>query len=150
MPVKTHGLSRTPEYQSWSAMHARCYCPSTRSYHCYGGRGIKVCRRWYKFENFLVDMGSRPKGTSLGRINHDANYSPKNCKWEDIRSQAKGHRFYRWRNTKGVYPGHGLFRAVIYFRGEAGQRPIRKHLGYYKTFEEARRVYLAARDRAEV
>ena len=148
--MKTHGLSRTPEFSSWRSMMKRCYYPKTRSYHCYGGRGIKVCKRWHKFENFLADMGKRPKGKSLGRIDHDKNYFQKNCTWATAKEQAQGRRFYRWGNTKGVYRGHGLFRAVIYFRGEPGQRPVRKHLGYYKTFAEARRVYLSARAEAGV
>lgn len=62
-------------------MMVRCYNPKVRNYRLYGGRGILVCRRWRKFENFLVDMGKRPAGTTLDRRDGNKGYNPANCRW---------------------------------------------------------------------
>jgi hypothetical protein len=81
---KTHGHSGynvSREYKSWQAMHQRCTNPKDPSFKWYGGRGIKVCERWSLFENFLEDMGPRPPGTVLDRINPDGNYELSNCQW---------------------------------------------------------------------
>lgn len=69
-------------------MLRRCSYKKGNRWHCYGGKGIKVCRRWYKFENFLADMGERPPETSLERKNNNADYCPSNCMWADKFTQA--------------------------------------------------------------
>lgn len=77
----THGRYATPTYHSWRAMLARCYDKGHRHFSNYGGRGITVCHAWIRFEAFLADMGERPEGTSIDRINGDGNYEPGNCRW---------------------------------------------------------------------
>lgn len=74
------GRSRT--YRTWRAMIGRCEVPSTAKFHNYGGRGIRVCARWRRsFAAFLADMGERPPGKTLDRINGNKNYTPSNCRW---------------------------------------------------------------------
>ena len=66
----------------WNAMKSRCYSRRNKSFPAYGGRGIVVCDRWLEsFENFLADMGCKPDGYSLDRVNNDGNYEPGNCRW---------------------------------------------------------------------
>lgn len=89
---KTHGhsigRSQTSTLMIWNAMHARCSNPKNIRWDQYGGRGITVCSRWAKFENFLADMGERPAGKSIDRKNNDGNYSPDNCVWSDATDQV--------------------------------------------------------------
>lgn len=100
----THGhrVGNTPEYESWSAMLARVRAKSGRRFEDYGARGITVCERWLLFENFLADMGTRPPGTSIDRINNDGNYEPGNCRWATASEQLANQR--RSRKYTNVHP----------------------------------------------
>ncbi len=92
MPGQTHGLSDSPAYASWKSLKQRCLNPRSPSYPRYGGRGIKVCERWNKFENFIADMGERPASTSIDRIDVNGNYEPSNCRWADAKTQNSNKR----------------------------------------------------------
>jgi len=79
----------SPTYRSWVSMRSRCQNPSAPGYkEWYGGKGIKVCKRWNDFVNFLADMGVRPAGHTLDRINSKGNYTPKNCRWATPKVQS--------------------------------------------------------------
>lgn len=82
-----HRQSNSPTYWSWGNMLRRCNDPKSIAFENYGGRGIKVCERWMKFENFYADMGEKPDGYSIDRINNDGNYEPSNCRWADRKTQ---------------------------------------------------------------
>lgn len=88
----THGLTKSRTYSSWQKMKQRCSDPKNNQYANYGGRGISVCDRWMSFENFIEDMGHRPEGTSIDRIDANGNYEPNNCRWSDAKSQARNRR----------------------------------------------------------
>lgn len=88
----TSGRSKSPTYNSWTAMLDRCTRESHPYYSYYGGRGIQVCARWMKFENFLADMGERPESLTLDRIDPDGNYMPENCRWATRKQQRANQR----------------------------------------------------------
>lgn len=97
-----HGMTKTKTYKSWNGMMARCYKPENISYSNYGGRGIRVCRRWHSFTNFLKDMGERNTSTlSLDRKDGNKGYYKANCCWSDRKTQNRNRRGNREITYKG-------------------------------------------------
>lgn len=88
-----HGLSHHPLHNTWRKMKDRCYNPNNQYFHCYGGLGVEVCDRWrFSFPNFLEDMGEKPSGMTLDRIDVGKNYEPDNCRWATAKEQRYNQR----------------------------------------------------------
>lgn len=106
--IKNHrrGQKMSPIYKCWLHMRGRCLTKTDRKYPDYGGRGITICVRWDSFENFYADMGDKPDGLTLGRIDNDGNYEPSNCRWETAEDQAWNRRQRSFQsNNKSGLPG---------------------------------------------
>lgn len=119
MKSRTHGMKRTPTYNSWQSMKSRCYRSKDICFSRYGGRGIKVCSRWENsFENFYDDMGERPEGCTLDRINFDKDYSPENCRWATVQEQQNN------RSSNSLFTYKGRTQNIRAWADEFG-------IGYY-------------------
>jgi hypothetical protein len=142
-----HAFSRdgkaSKEYNSWSGMWARVRGKKDKWILCYVSRGITVCDRWRMFENFLEDMGKRPEGTSLDRINNDGNYEPENCRWATPKQQTDNRRpVVGSSGVHGVHPReNGRWRAVLCSGND------RINIGTFAKIDDAREAYLVARIR---
>lgn len=128
-------MKRDPAYEVWRGMRRRCQEENHPSYYRYGGRGITVCDRWLRsFKEFKKDMGERPEGMELDRIDNDGNYCPENCRWVTHAENMK--------NTSKSRPGKSGISGIYVnrygaFTAEIGARKTRKYLGSSKDFFEA-------------
>ena len=97
----THGMSKTPTYASWQAMKSRCLNTNQKSFLDYGKKGIEICTRWINsFEAFLEDMGERPKGCTLDRIDFTKGYYKENCRWATYHMQSNNRRLSYSKSTR--------------------------------------------------
>lgn len=101
-PSKKHGMSGSRTYLSWTSMMKRCYDKNNNRYKNYGGRGISVCGKWKFFSGFLEDMGARPTGKTIDRINNDGSYCRENCKWSTKIEQMNNRTDNVYIEVKGV------------------------------------------------
>lgn len=134
----THGKTNSPEYSSYSSMVTRCTNKNRNTKENYIDRGIVICKRWKKFENFYKDMGPRPKGTTLDRIDNNKGYYPANCRWATHREQQQNKRSNRyitafgktqavveWSRETGISQFTLYYRMNIGLTGEAVFKSIR-------------------------
>lgn len=98
----THGSSKTKTYKLWAGMKDRCNNPNNSAYFYYGDRGIGYCKAWEFFEAFSKDMGPRPRGATLERLNNNADYSPDNCVWASKTAQANNRRSNKHLTFRGT------------------------------------------------
>lgn len=130
----THGLTGSPEHQSWRGMKARCDNSKSSHYPIYGGRGIKYDESWVDFSVFLHDMGQRPAGTQLDRKDVNGGYNKHNCKWSDLTQQAYNIR----RKSNNVSGRTGVFQHKSgRFIAVITHYKVVKYLGMFDTFEAA-------------
>jgi hypothetical protein len=108
-----HGMTGSREYRSWESMKSRCFNPKRHHYENYGGRGISVCKRWANsFEEFFADMGPRPAGCSLDRIDPSKGYTPANCRWADAKLQRQNQRPVKRHRRADLVAIHQYARAL--------------------------------------
>lgn len=146
---KTHGLSETPTFKIWTGMMSRCYVKKNTGYKQYGAKGVTVCERWKtSFINFLNDMGERPAGLSLDRIDGTRGYSPENCRWATRKQQRENQNrkiieatidgvrrpMKEWAKLKGFYY------STIHQRIKTGYTP-EEALSYPPGGKKSRRIY---------
>jgi len=130
-----HYMTNTPTYNTWENVIQRCTNPNNTNYKKYGGAGIVVCERWKSFTNFLQDMGERPEGTTLNRINGAKAYSKETCEWATMRRQSFDKRPNK-RSKTGV-SGVRRNREDTKWRSTISFNKKEIPLGTYTDFEEA-------------
>lgn len=137
-PYIQRGQSKHPMHRAFRKMINRCTMPNDGDYAHYGQRGIKVCDRWLApegFFNFLEDMGERPKGMTLDRIDNDGDYTPENCRWANREIQCQNTRNFKT-NTSGVR-GVGFSKSLGKWRARISVHNKPVYLGVFDDFKDA-------------
>lgn len=132
----THGMCKTTTYKSWSDMLQRCNNTKNSRYPDWGGRGIKVCEEWLKFENFLKDMGEKPKGFTLERQNNEDGYYKTNCCWISHTEQNRNQRI-KQQNKTGI-SGISWYKSSQRYVVHIAVNYKQIHIGYFTDLEEAK------------
>ena len=115
-------------YKSFSCMKERCLNPKHKKYEYYGGRGITVCERWLGkngWKNFLEDMGKRPEGMTIDRIDTNGNYEPSNCKWSTMKQQNRNQRSTKLTESKVA--------TIRLMKSQTTQKEIAEHFNVSKS-----------------
>lgn len=99
--ISTHGMTHSPTFATWASMRLRCNPKNADYYRDYAGRGIKICPEWADFSRFLADMGERPGGMTIDRIDVNGDYCKENCRWATAKDQAENRRNTIWVEYKG-------------------------------------------------
>lgn len=128
---KTHEL-----YVVWRKMRERCLSKNCKDFKNYGGRGITICKEWDSFEQFVKDMGERPVGHTLDRINNDGNYESSNCRWTDRRTQNINRRNIK--EAKGISKVGNKFRARYMINNKSFSKYFNNYDEAYEWFQSNR------------
>jgi hypothetical protein len=140
--MTSHGLSASPTYRTWDAVIQRCTNPKSESFPSYGGKGVSVCDRWLDFNTFVADMGERPDGCTIDRIDGSGNYQPDNCRWATPTIQ-RINQSIRVNNTSG-YRGVHFHKRLAKWQASIGFERQYYHMGYFDSANDAARAYDAA------
>lgn len=135
------GMKKTTTYACWSAMKNRCTNPNNDQWDNYGGRGITVCERWMKFENFLEDMGIKPDGLSLDRENNNLGYFKENCRWIPMINQQSNKRTTKFVTYKGESICIGTLARIKNFNSRALRMRIERGWPTEKWFDPVKTNY---------
>jgi len=135
MKFTTHGQSNSPTHKTWMSMNRRCTNPTHQAYKYYGGKGVKVCKRWKSFKNFLQDMGERPLGKTIDRFpKTDGNYEPGNCRWATVMQQRSRTTASRLITYKGKTFHLNEWARITGIKRETIARRLNVGWSVYKTF----------------
>lgn len=138
-----HNMAGTPEYDTWVGIIQRCTNPNSKSYKNYGERGITVCTEWlHSFKAFFQDMGRKPKGLTIERINNELGYFKENCRWATYSEQNTNQRIKR-KNKVGI-TGVSWSKQAKKYHVQIAMNYKRYHIGYFKNLEDARAARIAA------
>lgn len=137
---KTHGMRNTLAYKTWCSMRERCYNPKHKAWKTHGAKGITVCDSWNpkaggSFENFYEDMGERLEGTSIDRIDVYGNYTPENCRWADVYTQAYNKGISKANVTGKI--GVSYYSTQNLYAAEIRKDGVKEHLGFFKNLQDA-------------